>query len=199
MTAILTIGVSQSALLKYWSFQPTPKEEPGDDKGALSKAPDASNTTLNDRKVNIEEQKSADSPASSTTPKAANPAPQIGNQPLASGQDCGEEDNTPKKLVPVIFFDEAHRLPLLIRDRKAMKCILDAMLVLTKQVSGIACKNPPQAERFTGPADTRYSCDLRSVLYALAEAAKRHAALQDHVDRRCFEAGSRTLFPRTIA
>ena len=43
----------------------------------------------------------------------------------------------PKKLVPVIFFDEAHRLPLLIRDRKAMKCILDAMLVLTKQVRPI--------------------------------------------------------------
>jgi len=46
-----------------------------------------------------------------------------------------EENIAPvKKLVPVIFFDEAHRLPLLIKDRKAMKCILDAMLVLTKQV-----------------------------------------------------------------
>ena len=137
VTAILMIRCSQSALLKYWSFQPTPKEESGDDKGALSKAPDASKTTLNDRKVNIEEQKSTDSSASSATPRAANAAPQIGNQPLASGQDCSEEDSTPKKLVPVIFFDEAHRLPLLIRDRKAMKCILDAMLVLTKQVRSI--------------------------------------------------------------
>lgn len=45
-----------------------------------------------------------------------------------------DEPKKPEKLVPVIFFDEAHRLPLLIRDRKAMKCILDAMLVLTKQV-----------------------------------------------------------------
>lgn len=49
-------------------------------------------------------------------------------------QQDEEEPAKPEKLVPVIFFDEAHRLPLLIRDRKAMKCILDAMLVLTKQV-----------------------------------------------------------------
>ena len=44
------------------------------------------------------------------------------------------EEVAPKKLIPVLFFDEAHRLPLLIQDRTAMKCILDAMLVLTKQV-----------------------------------------------------------------
>ncbi|EIN14466.1 hypothetical protein PUNSTDRAFT_96359, partial [Punctularia strigosozonata HHB-11173 SS5] len=44
----------------------------------------------------------------------------------------GERKNVRKK-VPVIFFDEAHKLPALIRSTEAMKCILDSMLVLTKQ------------------------------------------------------------------
>lgn len=55
-------------------------------------------------------------------------------EPTAENEEETKEE-PPKKLIPVIFFDEAHRLPLLIKDRKAMKCILDAMLVLTKQVS----------------------------------------------------------------
>ncbi|KAF8589604.1 hypothetical protein K439DRAFT_1383161 [Ramaria rubella] len=39
----------------------------------------------------------------------------------------------PNKKIPVIFIDEAHKLPALIQSRDAMKCILDAFLVLTKQ------------------------------------------------------------------
>ncbi|KDQ54125.1 hypothetical protein JAAARDRAFT_412794 [Jaapia argillacea MUCL 33604] len=37
------------------------------------------------------------------------------------------------KGMPVIFFDEAHKLSALIRSTEAMKCFLDSMLVLTKQ------------------------------------------------------------------
>lgn len=44
----------------------------------------------------------------------------------------GREER-PDKKVPVIFFDEAHKLPALIQSTGAMKCLLDAMLVLTKQ------------------------------------------------------------------
>ncbi|KAJ6590977.1 hypothetical protein DFH09DRAFT_908072 [Mycena vulgaris] len=39
----------------------------------------------------------------------------------------------PAKKIPVIFFDEAHRLPALIHSTETMKCLLDSMLVLTKQ------------------------------------------------------------------
>jgi deoxycytidylate deaminase len=55
----------------------------------------------------------------------------------------------PVKKIPVIFFDEAHKLyaclllcdhrilmfarPALVQSNDAMKCLLDSMLVLTKQ------------------------------------------------------------------
>ncbi|KAF9242317.1 hypothetical protein BU15DRAFT_44149 [Melanogaster broomeanus] len=38
-----------------------------------------------------------------------------------------------KKKLPVLFFDEAHKLPSLIQSIDTMKCLLDSMLVLTKQ------------------------------------------------------------------
>ncbi|KAJ7577511.1 hypothetical protein C8J56DRAFT_798930 [Mycena floridula] len=44
-----------------------------------------------------------------------------------------EESEVPLKRMPVILFDEAHKLPTLLRSREAMKCLLDSMLVLTKQ------------------------------------------------------------------
>nr|GAT44417.1 predicted protein [Mycena chlorophos] len=43
-----------------------------------------------------------------------------------------QSEPTPKK-IPVFFFDEAHRLPALIHSIETMKCLLDSMLVLTKQ------------------------------------------------------------------
>ncbi|KAJ6588325.1 hypothetical protein B0H19DRAFT_1205842 [Mycena capillaripes] len=43
------------------------------------------------------------------------------------------EKTKPAKKIPVIFFDEAHRLPALIQSTETMKCLLDSMLVLTKQ------------------------------------------------------------------
>jgi len=55
----------------------------------------------------------------------------------AEGNDGGEkqekEKAPPVKKMPVFFIDEAHKLPALIRSTDAMKCLLDAMLVLTKQ------------------------------------------------------------------
>ncbi|KAF7293019.1 hypothetical protein MIND_01201200 [Mycena indigotica] len=55
------------------------------------------------------------------------------------GKDVSEEKMqhkeslpSPKK-IPVILFDEAHRLPALIHSIETMKCLLDSMLVLTKQ------------------------------------------------------------------
>ncbi|KAG9307961.1 hypothetical protein JVU11DRAFT_12767 [Chiua virens] len=37
------------------------------------------------------------------------------------------------KKIPVLFFDEAHKLPFLIQSTDTMKCLLDSVLVLTKQ------------------------------------------------------------------
>ncbi|ESK98018.1 hypothetical protein Moror_454 [Moniliophthora roreri MCA 2997] len=46
--------------------------------------------------------------------------------------DRGEERRYEKKM-PVIFFDEAHKLPALIQSAEAMNCLLSTFLVLTKQ------------------------------------------------------------------
>ncbi|KNE98837.1 hypothetical protein PSTG_07859 [Puccinia striiformis f. sp. tritici PST-78] len=53
-----------------------------------------------------------------------------------NSQDDSEQSTEwkpPTKLIPVIFIDEAHKLPALIKDQETMKCILDGLLVLTKQ------------------------------------------------------------------
>ncbi|KAF8556617.1 hypothetical protein OG21DRAFT_1506373 [Imleria badia] len=39
----------------------------------------------------------------------------------------------PSKKIPVLFFDEAHKLPSLVQSTETVKCLLDSMLVLTKQ------------------------------------------------------------------
>ncbi|GAA5973059.1 hypothetical protein JCM11641_000392 [Rhodosporidiobolus odoratus] len=48
-------------------------------------------------------------------------------------ENAVDQDEPPKKLVPVFFIDEAHKLPALIQSEDAMKTFLDSMLVLTKQ------------------------------------------------------------------
>lgn len=44
-----------------------------------------------------------------------------------------QEIPTPPKKMPVIFFDEAHKLPALVQSTDAVKCLLDALIVLSKQ------------------------------------------------------------------
>lgn len=44
-----------------------------------------------------------------------------------------EEVIQPKKKIPVLLIDEAHKLPSLIQSPSSMKTLLDSMLVLTKQ------------------------------------------------------------------
>ncbi|KAG6333108.1 hypothetical protein ID866_5983 [Astraeus odoratus] len=44
-----------------------------------------------------------------------------------------KEPERPVKKMPVLFFDEAHRLPSLIQSVETMRCLLDSMLALTKQ------------------------------------------------------------------
>ena len=74
-------------------------------------------------------------------------------QPEHRGKEKEKKPEPPTKKIPVFFIDEAHKLcvhdhtsmdrpnstdqrvvrPALIRSIDAMKCLLDAMLVLTKQ------------------------------------------------------------------
>ncbi|KAG7089400.1 hypothetical protein E1B28_011088 [Marasmius oreades] len=55
-------------------------------------------------------------------------------RPADHGQENSRAEKTkPVKKMPVIFFDEAHKLPALIQSTEAMNCLLSTFLVLTKQ------------------------------------------------------------------
>lgn len=128
---------SQSALLKYWSFEPNLKSEDGEEEA--TKASQPTEVKNSDKADSLKAARTV--AAKSATPNrdaaispedSPAPAPRTDATRTVQTEDEGETA-APKKLIPVIFFDEAHRLPLLIKDKKAMKCILDALLVLTKQ------------------------------------------------------------------
>ncbi|THU84391.1 hypothetical protein K435DRAFT_870311 [Dendrothele bispora CBS 962.96] len=62
--------------------------------------------------------------------------PQQQQPPRTLQRDGSEEERRetrPVKKMPVIFFDEAHKLPALIHSTEAMNCLLSTFLVLTKQ------------------------------------------------------------------
>lgn len=66
----------------------------------------------------------------------------------------------PVKKIPVFFLDEAHKLPALIQTDTAMKSLLDAMLVLTKQDRLIHWYAVSTCSRCT--ADRRTVCTQRA-------------------------------------
>lgn len=51
----------------------------------------------------------------------------------SDGSEKNSDATKIAKKMPVIFIDEAHRLPTLIKSTDTMKCLLESMLVLTKQ------------------------------------------------------------------
>ncbi|KIJ63663.1 hypothetical protein HYDPIDRAFT_91975 [Hydnomerulius pinastri MD-312] len=61
----------------------------------------------------------------------------VGTREMSSSViNSNTREKEPEKLtkkMPVLFFDEAHKLPSLIQSTDTMKCLLDSMLVLTKQ------------------------------------------------------------------
>ncbi|KAF7329743.1 hypothetical protein MKEN_00237600 [Mycena kentingensis (nom. inval.)] len=68
--------------------------------------------------------------------KKPKPEPKSGLFSKGKGKEKETEESPPAppaKKIPVFFFDEAHRLPALIHSIDTMKCLLDSMLVLTKQ------------------------------------------------------------------
>ncbi|KAH9929010.1 uncharacterized protein BXZ73DRAFT_48308 [Epithele typhae] len=112
----------QSSLLRYWNFQPSPealqakrREEhedgPNKAKGRQEK-PSWPHRMFSMRRKQAEKAARENGDATQTQEK---------------------KPEAPMKKIPVFFIDEAHKLPALIRSIDAMKCLLDAMLVLTKQ------------------------------------------------------------------
>ncbi|KAG2057990.1 hypothetical protein BDR06DRAFT_951107 [Suillus hirtellus] len=120
----------QSSLLKYSEFEPS--EQPPEH-GKRKKDSDMSSdrTKLNS---------SSPSPSHKSRwfkRKGKKPCDGQQNQEVSSSManSNAREKSHEKavKRIPVVFFDEAHKLPALIQSSDAMKCLLDSMLVLTKQ------------------------------------------------------------------
>ena len=98
------VELFQSALLSYWNFEPKQEQL----KGGLEV--DESDKSDDLRKVDT----TVEAPSKLCV--------------------CVQTHNADGRSIPVLFFDEAHRLPALISAQdETMKVLLDACLVLTKQ------------------------------------------------------------------
>lgn len=121
----------QSSLLKYSEFEP-PEQPPENGKRKKDSDVSSDRTKLNS---------SSPSPShkSRWIFKRKGKKQCEGQQnhelsPLIANCTAREKEHEkPLKRIPVVFFDEAHKLPALIQSSDAMKCLLDSMLVLTKQ------------------------------------------------------------------
>ncbi|KAF9049277.1 hypothetical protein BDZ89DRAFT_1006617 [Hymenopellis radicata] len=115
----------QSSLLRYWEFQPSQEE--------LESASAKSKKRGSD--VASEKTQIVDHPHKRKW-SIRRLRPTKPNEDGASRSSTESEKKgikAPPKRMPVIFFDEAHKLPALIQSTETMKCILDSMLVFTKQ------------------------------------------------------------------
>ncbi|KAH7925360.1 hypothetical protein BV22DRAFT_1011455 [Leucogyrophana mollusca] len=114
----------QSSLLKYWEFDPPPQTDKNGTKA--KKGSDVSSD-----RTHVE----ATSPKSRWFFKRKGQGSSDGRRSTEDGSCLAKEKEPqkPVKKMPVLFFDEAHKLPALIQSTETMKCLLDSMLVLTKQ------------------------------------------------------------------
>ncbi|OSC99671.1 hypothetical protein PYCCODRAFT_1446641 [Trametes coccinea BRFM310] len=127
----------QSSLLRYWNFQPSLENL---EEKASSR--DAHSTSSKTQKKEREGRPSWRVRMFSSRKKQPGPKENgeaqrgpANKDNRARNKDSEKEKKLepPAKKIPVFFIDEAHKLPALIRSIDAMKCLLDAMLVLTKQ------------------------------------------------------------------
>ncbi|KAF8186356.1 hypothetical protein BJ912DRAFT_852216 [Pholiota molesta] len=112
----------QSSLLKYWEFNPELPDAESDTSRPSNHTRDASSNTLSSNKTR--KKGSQNGTATARSSQQVN---------MAAEGEKEKEKEKPVKKMPVIFFDEAHKLPALIQSTETMKCLLDSMLVLTKQ------------------------------------------------------------------
>ncbi|KAF8153053.1 hypothetical protein B0H34DRAFT_722079 [Crassisporium funariophilum] len=131
----------QSSLLKYWEFRPVLDDRSdttsGNSKHARRQASSESDRTRVERANSDLDTKSRWGFKSwgkgKGNHKRATLSRQAQNPENIVQQEKQKEKEQPSKKMPVIFFDEAHKLPALIQSTDTMKCLLDSMLVLTKQ------------------------------------------------------------------
>ncbi|THG99272.1 hypothetical protein EW026_g3059 [Hermanssonia centrifuga] len=115
----------QSSLLKYWNFVPK-----------LSQSKESDIDTSSERTRVQAERKTARMRMFWLPKKRLDKAAEQKCNPRGAAEKPsadGKPTTPPTKKMPVFFIDEAHKLPALIRSTDAMKCLLDAMLVITKQ------------------------------------------------------------------
>ncbi|KAJ3512340.1 hypothetical protein NLJ89_g3572 [Agrocybe chaxingu] len=131
----------QSSLLKYWEFEPM-LDDKTDSGSSHSKHP-RHHDSGNSSKTRVEHA-SEDSTTKSRwgfrawgrsrgSQKHQETTRTRGKGGVSPGKEKEKQKERPPKRMPAIFFDEAHKLPALIQSTETMKCILDSMLVLTKQ------------------------------------------------------------------
>lgn len=125
----------QSSLLKYWEFEP---EMEGDNSGGKSKHDRDASSERTHVEAHAQPPKSHFRWPSFGKRRRQNGGAALGIRSQDPNTEQKEDSEKPKKekpikKMPVIFFDEAHKLPALIRSTETMKCLLDSMLVLTKQ------------------------------------------------------------------
>lgn len=150
--------ILQSSLLAYWDFVPMTKAQREAEKEAKeTEDQKATRSGATGSQVSGSEASSTFSdPTEARMRAGAVPKPEregkktllearsLGEEQKKEGDDVGkvntsgegaaEDEKKPRsKKIPVIFIDEAHKLPALIRADDAMKAILDSLLVLTKQ------------------------------------------------------------------
>ncbi|KAI5474620.1 prokaryote ATPase domain containing protein [Pseudohyphozyma bogoriensis] len=136
----------QSALLKYWEFQPMTQKER--DELEQAKEDDEEGSKKNPKAKTAQDRMTPSDPTESRMREAWGPptvdlqtartvkAEQEAAERKANGEEGEEsekEETPPPKRIPVLLLDEAHKLPALINADDAMKRLLDSMLVLTKQ------------------------------------------------------------------
>ncbi|GAA5899868.1 uncharacterized protein JCM6883_006015 [Sporobolomyces salmoneus] len=149
--------ILQSSLLAYWDFEPMSKAQRKEMEEAKEKADKEDDKPTKSTKVETTAASNMlNDPTEARMRLGAVPKPETtekSKQTLLEARSLGDEQKTDEKgekkenevegkeeerkprskKIPVIFIDEAHKLPALIRADDAMKAILDSLLVLTKQ------------------------------------------------------------------
>ncbi|KAI0364212.1 hypothetical protein BV20DRAFT_974711 [Pilatotrama ljubarskyi] len=129
----------QSSLLRYWNFQPSPeslaeKAATKDTQSTSSQGQKKENERRPSWRARLFSRKTQQSPRENGEAKRAPSRADRGkDKEKKPEKEKEKKPEPPVKKIPVFFIDEAHKLPALIRSIDAMKCLLDAMLVLTKQ------------------------------------------------------------------
>ncbi|KII91712.1 hypothetical protein PLICRDRAFT_104574 [Plicaturopsis crispa FD-325 SS-3] len=120
----------QSSLLKYREFQPEEEVDADAGKGHRRQETDA----LSDRtRVETKPKSRSRWFFRGRGKRKAEQERERLEAEKERAREKGKGKEVPAKKMPVFFFDEAHKLPALIKSTETMKCILDSMLVLTKQ------------------------------------------------------------------